>query len=198
MREAKVLLTGFNRFGKVRENPSQLVVEHFASRGRAGLITEVLPTEFAAAGRRIRTLIRRRRPKVILCLGVAQGIPSIHLERVALNLDDTEVPDNAGRIHSAKRIVKEGPLAYESTLPIIQIRDRLRQRGIPAAVSNHAGTYVCNHVFYVARDEVERLGLHAKCGFIHVPGILPLETQGMKLEQTIEAIEECLRLVTGV
>ena len=151
MRERKILLTGFNAFGTVRENPSQLVVEAIASRGWPDLTAAVLPTEFALAGRRIRALIRRHRPELIVCLGVAQGIPAIHLERVALNLDDTEAPDNAGRIHAAKRIVKGGPLAYESTLPIIKMRERLRARGIPAAISNHAGTYVCNHVFYVAR-----------------------------------------------
>ena len=198
MRKMKILLTGFNRFGKVRENPSQLIVEEIVRRRLAGLIAEVLPTEFAAAGKRIRALIRRHRPDWIFCLGVAQGIPAIHLERIALNLDDTEAPDNAGRIHAAKQIVKDGPLAYESTLPLEKLRDRLRQRRVPAAISNHAGTYVCNHVFYTARYEVERLGLNARCGFIHLPGLPSKNSPGMPLAQTIEAVEECLRLVTEV
>jgi pyroglutamyl-peptidase len=194
MRDMKILLTGFNRFGTLRDNPSQRVVEAIIRRKMAGLTAEVLPTEFIAAGKRIRDLIRQLQPDWIICLGVAQGIPAIHLERVALNLDDTELPDNAGHVHAAKRIVKDGPLAYESTLPIEEMRDRLQQRGIPAAISNHAGTFVCNHVFYVARHEVERLALGARCGFIHLPAILNPGTDmpGMTLERMIEAVEQCL------
>jgi pyroglutamyl-peptidase len=198
----KILLTGFNRFGNLESNPSQLVVEEMARRAEtrqwAELVTEVLPTEFAGAGNRIAELIRRLRPDWIICLGVAQGIPGIHLERVALNLDDTEAPDNAGAAHQGKRIVEEGPLAYGSTLPLEEMVELLKRRGIPAAISNHAGTYVCNHVFYLARHEVQVLGCDARCGFMHLPGIAEMggtnihSKPGLRLERMFEAVECCI------
>jgi len=184
----KTLLTGFNRFGNGEANPSQLVVENLRvkSAGATDWIAEVLRTEFAEAGRRIVELIREHRPERIICLGFNAAGESIHLERVALNLDDTEQPDNAGARHAGKRIVEDGPLAYWSTLPIEGMREALLRRGIPAAISNHAGTYVCNHVFYVARHEVETLGLDCACGFIHLPSL-----ERMPLKMMMEAVEVC-------
>src|SRR6185503_14590339 len=155
------LLTGFNRFGDLEVNPTQLIVESMAKRPGAftnfNLVVEVLPTEFIVAGNRISQLIRQHRPEMVVCLGVGAGLGEIHLERVALNLDDGGLPDNAGVSRTGQKIVPDGPLAYHSTLPLVRMREALRQRGIPAIISNHAGTYVCNHVFYLARHEVERL-----------------------------------------
>src|SRR5438034_5693298 len=169
------LLTGFNRFGDLEVNPTQLIVESLAERPRTltnvNLVAEVLPTEFIGAGNRISQLIRQHRPEMVVCLGLGAGLGEIHLERVALNLDDGGMPDNAGVSRTGQSIVPDGPLAYQSILPLVQLREALRQRGIPAVISNHAGTYVCNHVFYLARHEVERLGIGSLCGFIHLPQI---------------------------
>ena len=117
---------------------------------------------------------------------------------MALNLDDGGMPDNAGVSRTGQRIVPDGPLEYQSTLPLVQMREALRQRGIPAVISNHAGTYVCNHVFYLARHEVERLGIGSLCGFIHIPqmsenrGALPMF--GLALDVMMEAVECCLKV----
>ena len=198
------LLTGFNQFGDLEVNPTQLIVESMAQRQgtltKVNLVAEVLPTEFIEAGNRISQLIRQHRPEMVVCLGVGAGLGEIHLERVALNLDDGGMPDNAGVSRTGQRIVPDGPLAYQSTLPLVQMREALRQRGIPAIISNHAGTYVCNHVFYLARHEVERLGIGSMCGFIHVPqisentgtGVLP--RFGLALDVMMEAVECCLNV----
>jgi pyroglutamyl-peptidase len=201
----KVLLTGFEPFGPVRVNPSEQIVrrigrhmeEETRSREAIDLRAEVLPTEFAAADRRIRHWIRQFRPDAVLCLGVAPQRDKISLERFALNMDDDSLPDNAGRRRAGRRIAPNGPPAYWSTLPLERIRKQLERQGIPVSYSNHAGTYLCNHIFYVARQEIERLGNGAPCGFVHVP---PARTRGKKarglgLETMVEAVEYCLEVL---
>lgn len=201
----KILLTGFEVYGPVRVNPSERIVQRIgqalaeAARGNgsADLHAEVLPTEFVAADRRLRRLIREFCPEAVLCLGVAPRREKISLERVALNLDDDSLADNAGRSRSGRRIVPNGPPAYWSTLPLERIHRQLERRGIPVSYSNHAGTYLCNHVFYVARHEIERMGNGAPCGFVHVP---PLQTRaekarGLSLDTMVEAVECCLAVL---
>ena len=199
----KILLTGFEPFGEVRVNPSEQIVRRIAalarSRGDDDLVTEVLPTEFAAAEKRIRQLIRKLRPAAVLCLGVAPQRDKISLERVALNLDDDSLPDNAGRRRAGRRIVPRGPAAYWSTLPLELIRKQLERRKISVIYSNHAGTYLCNHVFYVARHETERMGNRARCGFIHVPPVRKrskgTQQRGIPLRTMVEAVECCLEVL---
>lgn len=196
----RILLTGFEPFGTLRANPSELVVRTIASRAHGDdLIAEILPTEFSAAERKIRKLIRSLRPDAVICLGVAASRERICLERIALNLDDEVLPDNAGRVRSGRWIVRDGPLAYQSTLPLKRLLQALEKEGIAAAISNHAGTYVCNHVFYVARHEIERLQNRAVCGLIHVPNIRKRgrrsKARGMKLDEMITTVECCLKLL---
>jgi pyroglutamyl-peptidase len=198
-----VLLTGLNPFGGLRVNPTQLIVESLVERASAiwniNLVAEVLPTEYDGGGNRVIQLIRHQRPVRIICLGVRSDLKAIQLERVALNLDDAHAPDNVGNTRTGMKIVHDGPLAYHSTLPIEEMRDAIRKLGIPANISNHAGNYVCNHVFYVACHEVERLGTGSQCGFIHVPQIsehqaADAQLGSLPLSMMVEAIECCLRL----
>ena len=199
----KILLTGFEPFGPVRVNPSEQIVRRIGEEARGSgnveLRAEVLPTEFAAADRRIRQLIRKFRPDVVLCLGVAAQRDKISLERVALNLDDDSLPDNAGRCRAGRRIVPSGPAAYWSTLPLERIRRQIERRGIPVSYSNHAGTYLCNHIFYVARHEIEKMGNGAPCGFVHVPPIRERakkgKPHGLALDTMVEAVECCLEVL---
>jgi pyroglutamyl-peptidase len=197
------LLTGFNRFGDLEVNPTQLIVESMAKRPGAfpnvDLVTEVLPTEFIGAGNRISQLIRQHRPEMVVCLGVGAGLEEIHLERVAVNFDDGGMPDNAGMLRTGQRIVPDGPPSYQSTLPLVQMREALIQRGISAIISDDAGAYVCNHVFYLARHEVEKLEIGSLCGFIHVPQMaentgVAGPTYGMPLDVMMEAVECCLKV----
>ena len=201
----KILLTGFDAFGSLQQNPSELVVRQIAERaraeGRRDLVSEVLPTQYAAAGKRIRQLIRRARPRAVLCLGVAESRTGLSLERVALNLDDSGLPDNAGRRRSGRAILRNGPPAYWSTLPLERLRKKLAKQGIPVGISNHAGTFVCNHVFYVARHETERLAGRPPCGLIHVPLLSERrekrqgKSQGLPLGTMVEAVECCLAVL---
>lgn len=208
----KILLTGFEPFGPVQVNPSEQIVrrireetkevaegskEESKTRGTGDLRAEVLPTEFIAADRRIRQLIREFRPDAVLCLGVAPQRDKISLERFALNMDDDVLPDNAGRSRTGRPIAPNGPAAYWSTLPLERFERQLKRRGIPVVYSNHAGTYLCNHVFYVVRHLLEQLGSSAPCGFVHLP---PLRTRGGKarglpLDTMVEAVECCLSVL---
>ncbi|OFW19574.1 MAG: hypothetical protein A3H27_08535, partial [Acidobacteria bacterium RIFCSPLOWO2_02_FULL_59_13] len=196
----KILLTGFEVFGSLRVNPAEKIVRRIAEssrrKGESDLIVAVLPTEYARAGHQIRQLIRRVRPKAVLCLGVARSRTAISLERIALNLDDDPLPDNAGRVYTGRHIALAGPLAYASTLPLQRMLQTLRRREIPACISNHAGSFVCNHVFYVARSEVRRRGREIPCGLIHVPAMIgPRGSLGLPLHKMVEAIECCLEVL---
>ena len=199
----RILLTGFEPFGAVRANPSGEIVGRIAARARSrdekDLFTAILPTEFSAAAKKIRRLIRTIRPAAIVCLGVAPSRKTISLERVALNLDDERLPDNAGLIRLGRPIARGGPAAYWSTLPLERMRQALDGRGIRANISNHAGTYVCNHVFYAARHEIERMKARSRCGLIHVPGVRKQgknsKAAGMALSRMVAAVECCIEIL---
>lgn len=193
-----IVLTGFMPFGGMAVNPSQLIVENIAAQSRyAHLVTEILPVEYDNAGRRIRELIREHQPDAVLCLGLAQRRNAIHLERVALNLDDAAVADNAGDLACGRIIDSAGPPAYWSTLPLDDMLVSLQARNIPSAISNHAGTYVCNHVFYAARRELDYFDSRSPCGFIHVSAINDSDdlSTGLPLSVMVEAVECCLDLL---
>ncbi len=194
----RILLTGFQPFGKVEVNPSQQIVKHFAAQERDDLIALVLPTEYRASARALEAALQAERPDAVICLGVAQTRKAISLERVAINVDDASIADNAGLLASGELIAVDGPAAYWSTLPLAALHAALAERNIPVSISNHAGTYVCNHAFYSARHALETLGRSIPCGFIHVPGLLnpdDAESSGLALETMIEAVEICLGVV---
>jgi pyroglutamyl-peptidase len=176
----KILLTGFDRFGDLPFNPSELTVR--AMPARADLVCEILPTEYERAGTLIRERIAALRPDIVLGTGVAAARPSLCLERVALNIDDAEIADNAGALRSGAAIAPSGPLALEAIAVLPPILARLRERGIEAAISTHAGTFVCNHVFYSALVELKRVGSEARCVFVHLP-------MREKVEEFVSAIE---------
>lgn len=197
----KILLVGFNQFGSLSVNPSEAIVRQIEQRQRIDgvrLITEVLPTEFAGAGTRIREVIRNLVPDAILALGVAGGARHVRLERVALNIDDSEISDNRGDTPGARVIEPRGPVAYWSTLPLQRLSEILKGMRIPVEMSSHAGTYVCNHVFYAARHEIELMDLTAPCGLIHVPLMLEQAEAAdgavfaLPLAVMAEAVESCI------
>ena len=189
-----ILITGFDPFGEVSANPSQAIIE--ALDGSPGLVTHTLPVIYAQAGARLNALIDATQPQAVIALGVARGRPAISLERIALNLDDASAPDNAGELRQGVPIAADGPLAYESTLPLHDLLAALKARGIPAHISNHAGAYLCNHVFYSARHHLTRAGRPIPCGFIHVPAVGdPADGNGLPLAMMIDAAYVCLTLV---
>lgn len=165
-----VLLTGFEPFGGESINPSGEIARqlHGTVVGGHRVVGALLPCVFGAAILELKEQIRATRPALIVCVGQAGGRAEITPERVAINVDDARIPDNAGRQPVDRPVVRGGPAAYWSTLPVKAIVAELRRCGIPAAVSQTAGTFVCNHVFYCLMHELRRLK-RLRGGFIHVP-----------------------------
>lgn len=208
LREHTILLTGFEPFGGATTNPSADLARALDGRLVAGhrIVGAVLPCVFAKAGRALSSLRRRHRPRAIVCLGLAESRAEITPERVAINVADARIPDNAGAQPIDRPIVRGGPAAYWSTLPVKKIVAALRAEGLPASVSNSAGTFVCNHVFYglmhaLAHDPFPGEP-SARGGFIHVP---PLATSvhakrnkgSLSLERLRRAVEIALGCVAA-
>jgi pyroglutamyl-peptidase len=191
-----VLLTGFEPFGGESLNPSEEITRllHGTIVARHTVVGGLLPCVFGAAIKELKHLIKVHAPALVVCVGQAGGRAEVTPERIAINVDDARLPDNAGQEPVDRPIVKAGPAAYWSTLPIKAIVKELRKRGIPAAVSQTAGTYVCNHVFYGLMHEL-RGQQRVRGGFIHVPFLpeqtadqasLPLETMTRAVAAAIE------------
>jgi pyroglutamyl-peptidase len=164
-----VLLTGFAPFGGESVNPSWQAVRALHGRRINGhrIVARQLPVEFDASLKELRSAIRETKPTLVLCVGQAGGRASISLERVAINVDDARIPDNAGAQPVDCEIVKDGPAAYFTGLPIKVMLMALRDAGIPAEVSQTAGTYVCNHVFYGLMHALRNRRIRG--GFVHIP-----------------------------
>ena len=165
-----VLLTGFAAFGGEPTNPSWDAVAQLDGECIAGhrIVARRLPVEFGGALDALNDAIARLSPALVMCVGQAGGRAQLSLERVAINIDDARIADNAGASPIDEPIVADGPAAYFATLPIKAILSGLREAGIPAEISQTAGTYVCNHVFYGLMHALrERPGIRG--GFIHIP-----------------------------
>ena len=161
---SKILVTGFEAFDKSALNPSAEIVK--ALKGD-DLVTAILPVVFGQASSQLRELIDLHKPSAVLCLGQAEGRSEITPERIAINLDDARIADNEGNQPLKQRIIANGPDGYFSTLPIEKIVASMKAAGIPASISLSAGTFVCNHIFYVLQDYLKDSSI--KSGFMHVP-----------------------------
>jgi pyroglutamyl-peptidase len=193
-----VLVTGFSPFDGESENPSREIARALHGKRIAGhrVVGGVLPTEFARSLKALDALIARHRPQLVLCVGQAGGRGEISLERVAINLIDARIPDNAGRQPVDEPVVRGAPDAYFSTLPLKAMLARLRAAGIPAALSQTAGTFVCNQVFFGLAHRLARRR-RLRGGFIHVP-FLPAQAArhgnapSLDLATMIEAVRLCI------
>lgn len=162
----KILVTGFTPFGGEQINPSWEAVKRLPDRiGGAELIKRELPTEFDASGTVLHGLLERLRPDAVLCVGQYGGANGIRVERVAVNLRDARIADNAGRQPTDEPVVTGGPDAYFATIPTRRIVDALRERDIPARLSYSAGTFVCNDLLYCALHESAQGYPTMRCGF---------------------------------
>lgn len=166
-----VLVTGFEPFAGDTTNPSGDVLPLLTSAwpGPERLVTAVLPVEFGRAGDELLDLVAEHRPQVVVALGLAAGRPGVTPERVAVNLDDARIADNAGAAPCDAAVVAGGPAAYFSTLPVKAAVAALEGAGVPAALSHTAGSFVCNHVFY--RLQHATAGGTVRAGFVHVPAV---------------------------
>jgi pyroglutamyl-peptidase len=164
-----LLLTGFEPFGGETVNPSWLIASALDGETIGGARVQALqlPTEFRASLRVLRAALRRHTPSVVVALGQAGGRTELSIERIAINVDDARIPDNVGARPIDRPVVRGGPAAYFSTLPVKAIVAALAARGVPAGVSQTAGTFVCNHVFYGLQHALA--GTRVRSGFVHVP-----------------------------
>lgn len=164
-----VLLTGFEPFAGDATNPSGDAVTRVAEEwgGPERLVVAVLPVEFDRARRMLIELIETHRPTVVIATGLAGGRTGITPERVAINLMDARIPDNAGAQPVDVPSRSNGPAAHFATIPVKAITAAIGEAGVPASVSHSAGTFVCNHAMFTALDSIDRDSQRA--GFIHVP-----------------------------
>ena len=191
----KVLLTGFEPFGRASSNPSGEIVKQIAGDN---IVTAILPVAYAQSAERLLALIAEHNPDVVISLGQAEGRTQITPERVAINLDDARLADNEGVMRNDVKILEDGPDAYFSTLPIKEIVEAIQTKGIPAAVSLSAGAFLCNHVFYIAQNKFA--GTSVRSGFVHVP---LMDSQAsefpglptMPLDQMVTAIQTMLEVI---
>lgn len=169
-REPSVLLTGFTPFGGETVNPSWQAVRALDGSVIEGhRVTAVeLPTEFDASLPALWHALRKTEPHVAIAVGLAGGRDGISLERVAINLIDARIPDNAGAQPVDTPVLRGGPAAFFATLPVKASLLALREAGIGAHISQTAGTYVCNQVFY-ALMHARRRRRNTRAGFVHVP-----------------------------
>jgi pyroglutamyl-peptidase len=191
-----LLVTGFEPFGGDRINPSAEVAQALHGRTIDGVpvIGLVLPCVFGASIDAMRAALDTHRPQLVLALGVAAGREGFTPERVAVNLDDARIADNAGAQPIDRPVLARGPAAHFSTLPIKAMVAALRAAGHPASVSNSAGTFVCNHVFYGLMHALKRRR-GVRGGFMHLCGLpqqaLP-EQPSLPLATLVEGVATAL------
>lgn len=189
-----ILLTGFGPFPGVPRNASQQVVEGFPDTlADQEIHRVVLPTIYDTAGTTVESLLVEVRPDICLCLGVA-GDPFLRLETIARNHGTVPMPDESGVIRSGP-ISPAGPDTYPCTLPFSAIHPMLKKRGVAVELSDDAGGYVCNHVFYTARHAIERHGLATACGFVHVPPSRSGDREGEGTGGLIRAVQTIVELL---
>ncbi|MDP2262793.1 MAG: pyroglutamyl-peptidase I [Hydrogenophaga sp.] len=193
----RVLLTGFDPFDGDHVNPSWRAVQALHGRRILGrrIVAAQLPTEFGTSLRALSTLLDQLRPELVICVGQAGGRDAISLERVAINVDDAPIPDNAGAQPVDVPVAPGAPAAYFSGLPIKALLAALQREGLSAAVSQTAGTFVCNHVFYgLMHTLATHPGLrHTRGGFVHVPWLPGQGTPHMGLDDVVSGLRVLVR-----
>jgi pyroglutamyl-peptidase len=198
-----VLLTGFEPFNKEPVNPAWEAVRSLDGWKEGGfrVVARQVPCAFGAAIDTVRAAIEELEPVLVIAVGQAGGRMDLSVERVAINVDDAPIEDNLQWQPVDQPIVASGPAAYFSTLPIKAIVQALRAAGLPASVSQTAGTFVCNHLFYgLMHLQAGRPGMRA--GFVHIP-YLPEQaarhpgTASMALGQVVEGLRVAVRVSLG-
>ena len=172
MAVVRILVTGFEPFGGQSLNPSWEVARalHGLALPGAQVTAVQLPCVFAQALPALQQALAQHRPDIVLALGQAEGRCDFSVERVAINVMDARIADNAGAQPIDVPVIAGGPAAYFSTLPIKSLVAGLKAAGFPASVSQTAGTFVCNQVFYALQHTLAGRGVHS--GFVHLP-LLP-------------------------
>ena len=168
----KILVTAFEPFGGESVNPAHEAIKQLPDEiTGAEIIKKEIPTVFIKAFSALEDTIEIEKPDIVICVGQAGGRFEIAVERVAINVDDARIPDNAGNQPVDQPIFEDGENAYFAKLPIKVMVKEIQKYGIPASVSNSAGTFVCNHLMYGLLYLIDRKYPNLYGGFIHIPFI---------------------------
>ena len=202
----KLLLTGFEPFEGETVNPSWEAVRLTPDRiGDVQIVKLAVPVVFGKSIAMVTQAMERERPDAVLCVGQAGGRSELTPERVAINVDDARIPDNEGNQPIDTPIVPDGASAYFTTLPVKAMVQSIRAAGVPASLSNSAGTFVCNHLMYGVLHILSNRYPGVQGGFMHVPYIpgqvtekpgtpsMSLEDIARGLQAAIETIAENIR-----
>ena len=197
----KILVTGFDPFGGEEVNPALEAVKLLPKEIHgAEVYWAEIPTVFYQSAEVLEAEIVRYQPDVVLCIGQAGGRASLTPERVAINQDDARIPDNQGNQPIDTPIRLDGEVAYFSTLPIKAMVQAIKEEGLPATVSNTAGTFVCNHLMYQALYLADKKFPHMRAGFMHIPYMTEQvlnkpNTASMCLTDIVRGIEAAIRAI---
>ncbi|CAF1834067.1 pyroglutamyl-peptidase I [Bacillus subtilis] len=192
----KVLITGFDPFDKETVNPSWEAAKRLNGfeTEEAIITAEQIPTVFRSALDTLRQAIQKHQPDIVICVGQAGGRMQITPERVAINLADARIPDNEGHQPIDEEISPDGPAAYWTRLPVKRMTAKIKEHGIPAAVSYTTGTFVCNYLFYGLMDHISRTSPHIRGGFIHIPYIPQQTIDKTAPSLSLDTIVRALRI----
>ncbi len=201
----KVLITGFDPFGGEKINPAWEAVNALPNEVDGVEVIKVqIPTVFKKSAQKLFEAIESVKPDAVICVGQAGGRFDFNVERIAINVDDARIPDNEGKQPIDVKIFEDGENAYFATLPIKAMVEEAKKAGVPASVSNTAGTFVCNHIMYSLLYYINKNKLNIRGGFIHVPYIsqqvigkkntpyMELTTATKGLEASVRAIKNNL------
>jgi pyroglutamyl-peptidase len=197
-----ILVTGFEAFGTHKANPSEELAKTIDGRRMGDHVVRgvVLPVHHRAAAARVAALLGELDPDVIVHLGLAEGRARLAVERVAVNVMEYSIADNAGYQALGEPCAAEGPAAYFATLPVKEIAAALVADGVPAYVSNTAGTYLCNQTLYTTLHAVTCAGRRTRVGFVHLPlspamvAAAGVELPSMDVPLMLRALETILRV----
>lgn len=200
----KILITGFEPFGGESVNPAYEAVKLLPDMaGDIQIVKMEIPTVFGEAGKVVETGILQHQPDAVICVGQAGRRADIGVERVAINLVEASIPDNAGNQPMDVKVQEDGDTAYFATIPVKAMVKNIKDHGIPASISYTAGTYVCNSVMYDLLYLIDRKYPSIRGGFIHVPyateqGVgKPVGTATMELSTISKALLYALEAVAG-
>lgn len=196
----KVLITGFDPFGGEKINPAWEAVKGIKDIIEGAKIIKLeIPTVFNKSIEKVKEAMELEKPDIVLCIGQAGGRYDITIERVAINVDDARIEDNEKNQPIDIPVFEDGENAYFSNLPIKAMVEEIKGQGIPASISNSAGTFVCNHIMYGVLYHINKTYKNMRGGFIHVPFIneqvldkknqpyMPVEHISKALEAAIKA-----------
>ena len=183
----KLLITGFDPFGGAVINPAWEAVKLLPDTvGDYMLCKLEIPTVFGVAAETVLAQAQHFQPDVILCVGQAGGRDAVTPERIAVNIQDAKIADNAGNTPVGQFVTPEGPAAYFSTVPVAEMADAICRAGLPGKVSNSAGAFVCNDTLYCLLHHYA--GTAVRVGFIHVPYLPEQGTPSLPLASTAKAL----------